>query len=117
MVMGGSPTLRHENGLSSSRATRSDNVARLGSVEAAHKLTWERPAPALVPLSPPSKDVTRMLLPARDALATWRCVMERVSERCGGLDVHKKTVTAGVRGARRERAREPQVRKAVRGLA
>jgi len=57
-------------------------------------LTWELPAPRIGALSPPSKVVTRMLLRARDALSTWRGVMERLIERCGGLDGPKETVTA-----------------------
>ena len=73
-------------------------VAGLWSLEAAHKLTWELPAPRIgASPSPPSKVVTRMLLQARGALSTQRCAMEPLIDRCCGLDVHKKTVTACVR--------------------
>src|SRR5215467_9378033 len=86
-------------------------VAGLWSLEAAHKLTWELPAPRIgASPSPPSKVVTRMLLRARGALSTRRCVMEHLIERCCGLDVHKKTVTACVRLPGANGAREQHVR-------
>src|SRR5262245_8337718 len=95
--MGQGPTLLHENGLSCP-------CRALGSVgtghwypESAHQLTGELPAPRIVAASTPSKVVTRTFLRAPASLSPVGGAMERVLERCVGLDVHKKTVTACVR--------------------
>src|SRR5262252_6892408 len=53
------------------------------------------PVPEIVAASTLSKVVIWSLLGPRHP--TRRCRMERVYDRCAGLDVHKKTVTACVR--------------------
>src|SRR5215472_3408328 len=102
--MGWGPTLLHENGLSCP-------CRALGSVgtghwyrESVHKLTGELPAPRIVAASTPSKVVTRTLLRAPAPFSRGGVAMERVLERCAGLDVHKKTVTACVTQTRAQGA-------------
>jgi len=48
---------------------------------------------SVVPPSPPSNVVTRTLLRALAPRFSGGVAMERVLDRCAGLDVHKKTVT------------------------
>jgi transposase len=78
--------------------------------ESGPKLTWELPGPRIVAIEHVEQSREQDASAGAGAYRRGGAAMERVIERACGLDVHKKTVVAGVRVPGRTSAREPHVR-------
>src|SRR2546426_10135129 len=92
------------------RAPTPGHVDDVWYLESAPKLTRELPGPRIVAIEH-AEQSREQDAPAGAGAHRWGGdAMERVIERCCGLDVHKKTVVACVRVPGRTSAREQQVR-------
>ena len=92
------------------RAPTPEHVDGVWYHESEPKLTWELPGPRIVAIEHAEQSREQDAPAGAGALRRGGAAMERVIERCCGLDVHKKTVVACVRVPGRTSAREQQVR-------
>src|SRR5262245_48696809 len=92
------------------RAPTSGHVAKVWYRESASKLTWELPGPRIVALEHAEQSRDQAAPAGGGAHCRGGGAMERVIERCCGLDVHKKTVVACVRVPGHPTAGEQHVR-------
>src|SRR5262249_16811750 len=87
------------------------NVGFVWYRESAPKLTWELPGPRIVAIEHAEQSRDQDAPVGAGAPSSYGGhAMERVNERCCGLDVHKKTVAACVRVPGLTTAREQHVR-------
>src|SRR5436853_2266817 len=92
------------------RAPTPGHVDDVWYLESAPKLTRELPGPRIVAIEHAEQSREQDAPAGAGAHRRGGDAMERVIERCCGLDVHKKTVVACVRVPGRTSAREQQVR-------
>ena len=92
------------------RAPTPEHVDDVWYHESEPKLTWELPGPRIVALEHVEQSREQDAPAGAGAHHRGGGAMERVIERCGGLDVHKKTVVACVRVPGRTSGREQHVR-------
>src|SRR5438132_308698 len=92
------------------RAPTPGHVDDVWYLESAPKLTWELPGPRIVAIEHAEQSREQDAPAGAGALRRGGAAMERVIERCCGLDVHKKTVVACVRVPGRTSVREQHVR-------
>jgi len=97
MVMGRWPTLHDENSAIIRGRRALGHVEVVWYRESATKLTWELPGPRIVAFEHAEQSRDQDAPAGAGAPSCGGDAMERVIERCCGLDVHKKTVVAGVR--------------------
>src|SRR2546422_4073712 len=87
------------------RAPTPEHVDEVWYHESAPKLTWELPGPRIVAIEHAEQSREQDAPAGAGALRRGGAAMERVIERCCGLDVHKKTVVACVPDQRARAAR------------
>ncbi len=96
--MGWWPTLHNENSAIIPARRALGHVEVVWYRESATKLTRELPGPRIVAVEHAEQSRDQDAPAGAGAPSRGGDAMERVIERCCGLDVHKKTVVACVRG-------------------